>query len=309
MVSDNDYCEVKCKEDYIFGVPYKKSTESGRYFQISVSLKGQQDCYTTKLNYKKYTEDIVKKQKEILDTYNEWLENYENYKQYQWTQADPMICSQETCTPSHDKNGTFTGCNSSESRPYDYIYNVIHSDKYKYATITEQEDKWVIEVSNGTKNPKEFGKFKNEKTCSSSGNSCSTSGECKIEKTAQKDWEDQKGDFESAAQGAKQTLKTLLEDLRQIVDKYNSCAADHDYASKQTDKSQAYGEVAFWDMIYRYNPDIQYSYEEPEPGISTTRWISSVQGISCEHGMNCDFMYSPDALVEAEKCADTSGGK
>ena len=309
MVSDNDYCEVKCKEDYIFGVPYKKSTESGRYFQISVSLKGQQDCYTTKLNYKKYTEDIVKKQKEILDTYNEWLENYENYKQYQWTQADPMICSQETCNATYNTDGTFARCDSSESSPYDYYYNVIHSNKYKYATITEQEDKWVIEVSNGTKNPKEFGKFKNEKTCSPSGNSCSTSGECKIEKTAQKDWEDQKGDFESAAQGAKQTLKTLLEDLRQIVDKYNSCAADHDYASKQTDKSQAYGEVAFWDMIYRYNPDIQYSYEEPEPGISTTRWISSVQGISCEHGMNCDFMYSPDALVEAEKCADTSGGK
>lgn len=309
MVSDNDYCEVKCKEDYIFGVPYKKSTESGRYFQISVSLKGQQDCYTTKLDYKKYTEDIVKKQKEILDTYNEWLENYENYKQYQWTQADPMICSQETCTSSHDKNGTFTGCNSSESAPYDYIYKVIHSNKFKCATITEGDDKWTIDVDECSKNPKEFGKFKNEKTCSPSGNSCSTSGECKIEKTAQKDWDDQKGDFESKAQAAKQTLKTLLEDLRQIVDKYNSCAADHDYASKQTDKSQAYGEVAFWDMIYRYNPDIQYSYEEPEPGISTTRWISSVQGISCEHGMNCDFMYSPDALVEAEKCADTSGGK
>lgn len=309
MVSDNDYCEVKCKEDYIFGVPYKKSTESGRYFQISVSLKGQQDCYTTKLNYKKYTEDIVKKQKEILDTYNEWLENYENYKQYQWTQADPMICSQETCTSSHDKNGTFTGCNSSESAPYDYIYKVIHSNKFKCATITEGDDKWTIDVDECSKDPKEFGKFKNEKTCSASGNSCSTSGECKVEKTAQKDWEDQKGNFESKAQAAKQTLKTLLEDLRQIVDKYNSCAADHDYASKQADKSQAYGEVAFWDMIYRYNPDIQYSYEEPEPGISTTRWISSVQGISCEHGMNCDFMYSPDALVEAEKCADTSGGK
>ena len=309
MVADNAYCEVKCKEDYIFGVPYKRSTESGRYFQISVSLKGQQDCYTTKLDYKKYTEDVVKKQKEILDAYNDWLENYENYKQYQWTQADPMICSQETCTPSYDRNGTFTGCNSSESGPYDYIYKVVHSNNFKYATITEGEDKWTIEVSDGTKDSKEFGEFENGKTCSSSGNSCSFSGECKVEKTAQKDWEGQKDTFKSNAQAAKQTLKTLLEDLRQIVDKYNSCAADHDYSSKQNDKSQAYGEIAFWDMIYRYNPDVQYSYEEPEPGISSTRWISSVQGASCEHGMNCDFMYSPDALVNAEKCADTTGGK
>lgn len=312
MVSDNDYCEVKCKEDYIFGVPYKKSTESGRYFQISVSLKGQQDCYTTKLDYKKYTEDIVNKQKEILDTYNEWLENYENYKQYQWTQGKAMECTNQTCTANYytDANGNrkFSECSNTPST-YDYYYNVIHSNKFKCATITEGDDKWTIDVDECSKDPKEFGKFKNEKTCSASGNSCSTSGECKVEKTAQKDWEDQKGNFESKAQAAKQTLKTLLEDLRQIVDKYNSCAADHDYASKQADKSQAYGEVAFWDMIYRYNPDIQYSYEEPEPGISTTRWISSVQGASCEHGMNCDFMYSPDALVEAEKCADTSGGK
>ena len=309
MVSDNAYCEVKCKEDYIFGVPYKRSTESGRYFQISVSLKGQQDCYTTKLDYKKYTEDVVKKQKEILDTYNEWLKNYENYKQYQWTQADPMICSQETCDATYNTDGTFAGCDSSESRPYDYIYNVVHSDKYQYATITEGEDKWTIDVSTGSISPTQFGKFKNGKTCSASGNSCSTSGECKIVMTAQEHWKEQKDTFKSNAQAAKQTLKTLLEDLRQIVDKYNSCAADHDYSSKQNDKSQAYGEIAFWDMIYRYNPDVQYSYEEPEPGISSTRWISSVQGASCEHGMNCDFMYSPDALVNAEKCADTTGGK
>lgn len=290
-VAENDYCEVKCKEDYIFGVPYKKNTESGRYFQISVSLKGEQDCYTTKLDYKKYTEDIVKKQKEILDTYNIWLENYENYKQYQWTQADPMICSQETCTPSYDKNGTFTGCDSSESGPYDYIYKVIHSDKFKCATITEGDDKWTIDVDECTKDPKEFGKFKNEKT-------------------AQKDWEDQKGAFEGAAQDAKQTLKQKMKELREIIDNYNSCAADHDYPNLQleTDKNMGLGrdgenEVAYWDMVYRYMPSILYSYEEPEPGISSTRWISSVHGESCEHGMNCDYMYSPDAVVIGDSYA------
>ena len=74
-----------------------------------------------------------------------------------------MICSQETCTSSHDKNGTFTGCNSSESAPYDYIYKVIHSNKFKFATITEGDDKWTIDVDECSKNPKEFGKFKNEK--------------------------------------------------------------------------------------------------------------------------------------------------
>ena len=308
MVSDNDYCEVKCKEDYIFGVPYKKSTESGRYFQISVSLKGQQDCYTTKLNYKKYTEDIVKKQAEILDTYNEWLENYENYT-FSLVQGDAVACNASSCSPITDQNGNSTGkcTEAGYNGAYDYKKMIDHSNNFYTYEIKEESDKWtIINVKTGAtvENP-QFGKWTNTKRCQG----CSLTGECEWEIKPEKEYADKKEGYKNAAQGAKQTLKTLLEDLRQIVDKYNSCAADHDYASKQADKSQAYGEVAFWDMIYRYNPDIQYSYEEPEPGISTTRWISSVQGISCEHGMNCDFMYSPDALVEAEKCADTSGGK
>ena len=308
MVSDNDYCEVKCKEDYIFGVPYKKSTESGRYFQISVSLKGQQDCYTTKLNYKKYTEDIVKKQAEILDTYNEWLENYENYT-FSLVQGDAVACNASSCSPITDQNGNSTGkcTEAGYNGAYDYKKMIDHSNNFYTYEIKEESDKWtIINVKTGVtvENP-QFGKWTNTKRCQG----CSLTGECEWEIKPEKEYADKKEGYKNAAQGAKQTLKTLLEDLRQIVDKYNSCAADHDYASKQADKSQAYGEVAFWDMIYRYNPDIQYSYEEPEPGISSTRWISTVQGESCEHGMNCDFMYSPDALVEAEKCADTSGGK
>lgn len=307
MVADNNYCEVKCKEDYIFGVPYKRSTESGRYFQISVSLKGQQDCYTTKLDYKKYTEDVVKKQAKIIDTYNEWLENYENYT-FDLVEGDAVSCGAIKCNPDIDINGNKTGdCTAESDDDFDHKKMIDHSDNFYTYEINEESDKWTItNVKTGaTKKNPQFGDWTNTREC----NSCSLDGDCEWETTPDEDYNDKKEDYKEAAQAAKQTLKTLLEDLRQIVDKYNSCAADHDYASKQNDKSQAYGETAFWDMIYRYNPDIQYSYEEPEPGISSTRWISSVQGASCEHGMNCDFMYSPDALVEAEKCADTSGGK
>lgn len=305
MVSDNDYCEVKCKEDYIFGVPYKKSTESGRYFQISVSLKGQQDCYTTKLDYKKYTEDIVKKQAEIIDTYNEWLENYENYT-FELVEGDGVNCTADSCSDP-DENGD---CSDVPKKPKDHRKKIKHSRDFYSYEIKEDKDKWTISAQTGADAPNgdpQFGEWEDTTKCSS----CKVDGKCdwKKGKTPAEDYADKKDGYKDAAQAAKQTLKTLLEDLRQIVDKYNSCAADHDYASKQADKSEAYGETAFWDMIYRYNPDIQYSYEEPEPGISSTRWISSVQSESCEHGMNCDFMYSPDALVEAEKCADTTGGK
>ena len=307
MVSDNDYCEVKCKEDYIFGVPYKRTTESGRYFQISVSLKGEQDCYTTKLDYKKYTEDVAKKQAEIIDAYNDWLENFENYT-FSLVEGDAVSCSAISCKPDTDTNGNNTGdCTAESDNDYKHKKMIDHSDDFYTYEIKEETDKWIItNVKTGaTRENPQFGDWTNTRKC----NGCSLEGDCEWKKTPDEHYAEEKEGYKTAIESAKQTLKQKMEELRQIVDKYNSCAADHDYASKQTDKSEAYGETAFWDMIYRYNPDIQYSYEEPEPGISSTRWISTVQGESCEHGMNCDFMYSPDALVEAEKCADTSGGK
>lgn len=312
MVSDNPYCEVKCKEDYVFGVPYKKSTESGRYFQISVSLKGQQDCYTTKLDYKKYTEDIVKKQAEILDTYNEWLENYENYT-FKLVQGDGVNCTAVSCSPP-DENGN---CSDVPEKPKDYKKMIKHSKDFYSYEIKEDKDKWTISAETGADAPHgnpQFGEWSDDTKC----DKCSVTGTCdwKYGKTPDKDYADKKQGYKDAAQGAKVKLKEKLKQLREIIDKYNSCAADHNYPSLQlaTDSNMGLdrnheNEKAFWDMIYRYNPDIQYSYKEPEPGIPSTRWISSVQGESCEHGMNCDYMYSPDAIIEAEKCADTTGGK
>lgn len=311
MVSDNDYCEVKCKEDYIFGVPYKKSTESGRYFQISVSLKGQQDCYTTKLDYKKYTEDIVKKQAEILDTYNEWLENYENYT-FSLVQGDAVACNANSCPAITDQNGNSTGkCSEAGyNGTYDYKKMIDHSKNFYTYEIKEESDKWtIINVKTGGDAPHgnpQFGEWTNTKRCQG----CSLTGECEWKIKPEKDYADKKEGYKTAALAAKQKLKDKMKELREIIDNYNSCVADHDYPNLQlaTDVNMGLdrngeNEVAYWDMVYKYNPSIQYSYREPEPGVSSTKWISSVQAKSCEHGMNCDFMYSPDAIIVADNYA------
>lgn len=310
-VAENDYCEVKCKEDYIFGVPYKKNTESGRYFQISVSLKGQQDCYTTKLDYKKYTEDIVKKQKEILDTYNEWLENYENYT-FPLVQGDAVACNANSCPAITDQNGNSTGkcTEAGYNGAYDYKKMIDHSKNFYTYEIKEESDKWtIINVKTGGDAPHgnpQFGEWTNTKRCQG----CSLTGECEWKIKPEKDYADKKEGYKTAALAAKQKLKQKMKELREIIDNYNSCVADHDYPNLQLDKDANMGldrgeenKIAFWDMVYKYNPSIQYSYREPEPGVSSTKWISSVQAKSCEHGMNCDFMYSPDAIIVADNYA------
>ena len=308
MVNDNPYCEVKCKEDYKFGVPYKRNAEAGRYFQISVALKGTQDCYTTKLDYKKYTEDVVKKQAEIIDAYNDWLENYENYT-FPLVQGEGVDCSAVDCPYDVDpKTGkTKNTCSPKEKENAEYLKTIIHSyDFYNYEII-EGTDRWTISANTGlTKIGPKFGKWLNNATCTPS---CDVSNPCKWEMTPDDHYKSLIKEYEAGIASAKSKLKELIEQLREIVDTYNSCAADHDYASKQTDKSKTYGNTAYWDMIYNYNPEIVYSYDEPEPGISSVNWINEVSGKTCEHGMTCDNMYSTDAIVNAEKCANTSDNK
>ena len=231
MVSDNDYCEVKCKEDYIFGVPYKKSTESGRYFQISVSLKGEQDCYTTKLDYKKYTEDVAKKQAEIIDAYNDWLENFENYT-FSLVEGDAVSCSAISCKPDTDTNGNNTGdCTAERDNDYNHKKMIDHSDDFYTYEIKEETDKWIItNVKTGaTRENPQFGDWTNTRKCKG----CSLDGDCEWEKTPDKHYAEKKEDYKTAIETAKETLKQKMKELREIVDKYNSCAADHNYPDLQ----------------------------------------------------------------------------
>lgn len=312
MVNDNPYCEVKCKEDYKFGVPYKRNAEAGRYFQISVALKGTQDCYTTKLDYKKYTEDVVKKQEEIIKAYNKWLENYENHT-FELTQGDAVGCKAKDCPYDVDPETNEIKDTCSTAVPFDskdHRKTIIHSHNFYNVTITELADRWTISASTGaTRGNEQFGNWNDTTECSPS---CNVTGKCDwIEgETPDEDYKTRDAkEFVPGIEAAKSKLKELIEELRQIVDTYNSCAADHDYASKQTDRSKTYGDTAYWDMIYNYNPEIIYSYDEPEPGISSVNWINEVSGKTCEHGMTCDNMYSTDAIVNAEKCANTSDNK
>lgn len=294
MVSDNPYCEVKCKEDYIFGVPYKKNTESGRYFQISVSLKGQQDCYTSKIDYEKYSEDIVKKQIEIVKQYNSWLYEYENMIRKYGT--PPKL---ENPYGAED-NGKYwkKGTNASdkidcgEDEEPIYKYYVSHSSNYLKYTTSSSNGETSITFSTTTVDDAEFADNLTRKDVSVYGTN--KDDKCVV---ANKDWDNHYKDFENSVKSAKTSLETLIKELKTIIDQYNACSADDNYKPVSDTTS------ATWAMVYRYDPEIVYSYDEPEPGVSTTKWINSVSGMSCEHQKTCDTMYSPDAIINSEKCA------
>lgn len=283
-VQDNPYCEVRCKEDYKFGVPYKKTAEAGRYFQISVKIKGQQDCYTTKIDKDQYSKDVVEKQKEIVDAYNEWLYYYENLTFVDKTETWIKDTSQEI------------KCSEDEGADVEYKYYINHSNKFIKYTV--EDDGKKITFSKG--NPSDVFSDTNMGNKSYFGKEDSSKDPMCI--SAKSDWESQKSGFEEKRNAAKAKITKAIEELKEIVDKYNSCGDDKDYTSVSGDTTKKLN----WDMVYVYDPYVKYSYQEPEPGNnSVSKWINEVQGLSCEKG-TCDIMISPDEKVQAEVCASGS---
>ncbi len=300
-VSGNPYCEIKCKEDYKFGVPYKQTTEAGRYFQISVKIKGQQDCYTTKIDKEQYNRDIVDKQIEIADAYNEWLFYHENL-----TFINEVEWEVETSTWKKDTSDERKiPCNNVDDSDVDYPYYIVHSSNYinyttsnggQSITFTSGNVSDVFTNDTTKENNTYFGKYDSnqEPTCIN----------------AKTDWSIQKNDLETYRENAKARLRTAISELKTIVDKYNSCGDDKSYTSVSGDDAIK----TSWDIVYTYDPYVKYSYQEPEPNNnSVSKWINEVQGktgSTCAKG-TCDIMVSPDEHVNSEFCLsdDIASGK
>lgn len=72
LVSGNPYCQMYCKEDFVFNLPYQRKTQNGRYFQIRTSIAGKQLCYSTKIDENAFMDDLNAAQKNLVDYYNEY---------------------------------------------------------------------------------------------------------------------------------------------------------------------------------------------------------------------------------------------
>ncbi len=56
----NSYCDIFCEEDFDFKLPAAVKLNSGTYFQLNSEIKGTKSCYTSKIDVKKYKDDISK---------------------------------------------------------------------------------------------------------------------------------------------------------------------------------------------------------------------------------------------------------
>ena len=306
MVADNDYCAVFCKEDYLLNVPYKRQTEAGRYFQIGMAVKGQQDCYTSKLDYKKYKLDVLNAQKDVLDAYNTWRRLYElaNFSTQLHESTDHRAPLKTSCSANwstiKEGQSECTGC-SSNSRTYDagkQDWLFIFQTNDKYVAVVDEEA-LTITVTNSTHAAERYGKFSYDPGSCSGCDSCTCDpGEVYEDedgKTGKDGYDEKVPEYQDQAKTAGDDLLEAMQRLKEKVDIYNSCIGNHD----NEEYSCAYNDKAFWDMVYSFEPEIKYSYDEPDPtDESISKWISQVQALGA------DVMTTNDREINSEFCDD-----
>ena len=420
MVSDNPYCSILCKEDYSIKVPYKQIVDEGRYFKITFSMRGQQDCYSTKFDEEQFNKDIIAKEKEIIDALNKWSVYYElvnkdpntlvktpgNIQSCNKAECEPSTLSSDGCSktsttqgPSNDPSGEWyvqigtmvwgqnpnvhyydidmnSGAITTTAEPQEYPddaleeYGYIKDQTYNSATCNFSDNNtshsvngmysqvttingvslkfmvsgskifWKLENS-GNEDPvratsyvvrgyDRSGKllFQKRLTVSAgadydaTGNfeanssvatvklasasdpyrnvSCSASQTPCEKVEASEHFEEMLPTYQSDLEEAKEKVEDLVEELKEIVDLYNSCVGDKEYESF----SETYESLAYWNMIYKYDPEIKYSYDEPDPTDSSrNKWIDEVSSLNCED-KSCDYMFSKNEEIFAEDCAE-----
>ncbi|MBE6148516.1 MAG: hypothetical protein E7167_03370 [Firmicutes bacterium] len=310
IVASNPYCSIYCKEDYLFKAPYKRDVDNGRYFKISMSMKGQQDCYSTKMNETAFNEDIIKAQIAVAEAFNEWQMNKELMDAYNAGGTYGLVdtgddaecykrtCNWETLTQAEILAGETPSCISGST-------TVDSTDIKKFSfnkTYYKVDSNGAWSYDDKPASPQTFGKMTdgNRGTCNSS---CSvTDYEACTKVTAEEDFKDyiESNGIADVLKKAKEDLENAIEKLKQTIDLYNACMADDSYEGY----SDKFSTGTTWEMIYNYDPIIKYSYDEPNSeGYSGTKWIEQAQGLSCGDE-TCDVMVPLEEEIKAEKCSD-----
>lgn len=140
--SDNEYCEVTCKEDWqitmdSFGnYAGEKAVAAGHYFQIvnnDIFMSAKRTCYTNYVDYEHYANDLVQDGKTFVNYYNDYSNKSHAYSDYEkqtdesnwnfsWSSVTTYdragSCTRHKgCTPNTDSNGNPTGTCS----PYNFV--------------------------------------------------------------------------------------------------------------------------------------------------------------------------------------------
>ena len=294
VVTDNPYCAVYCKEDYNFELPQARKVDNGRFFQIRFGMKGQQDCYLSRIDKAQFDKDIMAAQEDVIDAYNDWLKYYElanaiSLKQFIGT-GEYDTCYDEKCSKETDDDGKLKSCSEEEAETYSSAESMKVVFKGTYYAYSKSGGDLIVTASDEiTPDDVTFNNSYTDPTlsCTKNGESCSSSGssKCTLEEgddaeSLYKAARDEETTGYIAKEASKKdTLKEKIKILKEIIDEYNSCMDDADYEAY----SDTYADNHTWDVVYDFEPEVSYSYQEPDPtSIDTPKWITEVRSLGAD---------------------------
>lgn len=254
LKSDNKYCLVSCKEDYMMTMPTAKLVNAGRYFTFKAAVKGEKFCYTNTINKGNkdkegsYVYDIADAQEKMVDAYNE----FRKWEELAKANIEEILDTYPT-NPSCSSNGCSVNTESAEYYPTMEVEATV-SD---WQTITNIDfETGVVSTSSGAhavSDSSEHQELVGEDTYECEGhrtNSDGTTEPCEASATYYTGFEEVKSideyrqELEAKRDAAKATLIATKEAYEAIINEFADCTNDS------------------WTSKMNYNPDIYYNYEE-----------------------------------------------
>ncbi len=248
--SSNPYCKVFCTEDYNFKMPGVQTTNSGRYLVgLQTSISGTKSCYTNRIDTEQFEIDIEQLRKAVVEAWNNWNHYYMGV--YYPTRSEYIPCRGGIC-------GSCSG--STYIREWSYItYDV-------YTNSGRISDNFDSRSNGGCSNGYYRTCGKKAKNCRPGcvyGPSCSYGSESAILSS-----------LISSLNVAEARLSKAIENYNNAIKNYNSCSL----SITQQDASIKAASSTKWQMGYKFQPTIDFWYQDTYMSIAQNKQLNLVSG-------------------------------
>lgn len=239
--SDNEFCSVYCKEDYISwtdneealgGItldPIISDVNCGTNFKLTARVEGKKDCYTAGtvddmgIDIEKYLDEIESAQSRMVDAMNRWyMYTAMAAHDYEDEETD-FSCGGDTC-------GTRLSIDV-EWEEYDEVTfewdENSGNGSYEYGTHEGGSNGWSDDCECST--------------CGAEPNTYSCCGGC--DNGASEGYSDWLSDIAEGLAEAEDDLEEAYEDYQKLITDLNAC-------------------TGMWENVYQFNQKIKYFYNE-----------------------------------------------